>query len=252
MEKKNNSGLLVGILIGIIIMLIVGIGLFITGTVNFKSTTTDNKQTSNNEQSSEVKIYGADEYVSLENYKVNEKITIKKVKLNHLDDNLTKDFYSEQDKILNSLHVGSEQYNAEHKLKYFINDNILSVLYMVEETDAIGTCATVKAVTNIDLMNKKVLTEEELLSKANTSYRKIVENNYDDELKRITDSGNTDIEGVYGISFDDFKNNKEKYVNKGMEKIADIIYTYIEEGKIKYDYYTILMDTMFHPPFPTG
>ena len=46
MEKKNNSGLLVGILIGIIIMLIVGIGLFITGTVNFKSTTTDNKQTS--------------------------------------------------------------------------------------------------------------------------------------------------------------------------------------------------------------
>ena len=54
MEKKSNSGLLVGILIGIIIMLVIFIGLFATGTVSFKSTTTtDNKQTSENEQNSE-------------------------------------------------------------------------------------------------------------------------------------------------------------------------------------------------------
>ena len=228
-------------------MLIVGIALFATGTVGFKtSTTADNGQTNGNEQSNEENIYGADEYVTLEDFKVNDTITIKKVKLNHLDDNVTKDFYSDQEKILNNLHVGSEQYNAEHKLKYFINDNILSILYMVEETDNIGTCATSKAVTNIDLKNNKVLSEEELLSKANTSYLKIVENNYDSELKRITDSGNTDIEGVYGISYEDFKNNKQKYIDKGMEKVSNIIYTYVENSKIKYDYYTIKMDTMFH------
>lgn len=45
MEKKNNNGLLVGILIGIIILLLVVIVLFATGTISFK-TTTNNKQTS--------------------------------------------------------------------------------------------------------------------------------------------------------------------------------------------------------------
>ena len=49
MEKKNNSGILVGILIGIIIMLLVFIGLFATGNISFKSTSTGgNGQASNN------------------------------------------------------------------------------------------------------------------------------------------------------------------------------------------------------------
>lgn len=47
MEKKNNSGMLVGILIGIVIAIIVVGGLFVTGTINFKQTAnTGNKQTS--------------------------------------------------------------------------------------------------------------------------------------------------------------------------------------------------------------
>ena len=48
MEKKNNSGMLVGILIGIIIMLLVVGGLFATGTIGFKSTiSTDKKEKTN-------------------------------------------------------------------------------------------------------------------------------------------------------------------------------------------------------------
>ena len=48
MEKKNNSGMLVGILIGIIIMLLVVGGLFATGTIRFKSTIfTDKKEKTN-------------------------------------------------------------------------------------------------------------------------------------------------------------------------------------------------------------
>ena len=51
MEKKNNSGMLVGILIGIIIMLVVVVGLFATGTIGFKSNSTaDNGQIDNNNQ----------------------------------------------------------------------------------------------------------------------------------------------------------------------------------------------------------
>lgn len=53
-EKKNNSGMLVGILIGIIIMLLVFVGLFATGTISFKSTTTsDNGQTSESNETNE-------------------------------------------------------------------------------------------------------------------------------------------------------------------------------------------------------
>jgi len=48
MEKKNNGGVLVGILIGLIIALLVGVCLFTTGTISFKSVTTNN-----NEQNSE-------------------------------------------------------------------------------------------------------------------------------------------------------------------------------------------------------
>ncbi len=46
MDKKNNSGLLVGIVIGLVIALIIGGCLFVTGTVNFS-----NGSSSNNQQS---------------------------------------------------------------------------------------------------------------------------------------------------------------------------------------------------------
>ena len=53
-EKKNNSGMLVGILVGIIIMLVVGIALFATGTISIKTNaTTGVKKTTDNEKTSE-------------------------------------------------------------------------------------------------------------------------------------------------------------------------------------------------------
>lgn len=56
MEKKNNSGVLVGLLIGIIIMLVIGIALFATGTIGFKTNTTgDNGQISENDQTDDNK-----------------------------------------------------------------------------------------------------------------------------------------------------------------------------------------------------
>ena len=52
MEKKNNNGILVGVLIGLVIAIIVVVGLFATGTISFKSTTTaDNGQSSENQDS---------------------------------------------------------------------------------------------------------------------------------------------------------------------------------------------------------
>ncbi len=245
MEKKNNSGLLVGILIGLVIAAIIVGGLFVANIISF-STKQKNSELENTVESKENnnKIYSADEYITLEDVSFNSKISTKKVKFNHLDESVTSDFYKEQEKVINSIHpYDSENFNAEYKLKYFINNNILSVIYAIEETNEIGTCATVEAVTNIDLINNKVLSEEELLQKVGISYRKIVEDNYEKELESWKQNKSFNYDDA---TFDDFSSNKEKYVNKGMEKVSDIIYTYIENGKIKYDYYTILMETMFH------
>ena len=51
MEKKNNSGLLVGIIIGLVIALIIGGCLLATGTIGFKTNITNNNEqtTDNNE-----------------------------------------------------------------------------------------------------------------------------------------------------------------------------------------------------------
>ena len=245
MGKKNN-GILVGILIGLVISLSIVGGLLATNTIKFNTTP---KQTSGEIKETTIdnnnKIYSADEYITLEDLSFNSRVTTKKVKLNHLDDSVTSDFYKQQEKVIKSIHPSdSEVFNAEYKLKYAINNNVLSVVYAIEETNEIGTCAVVKAVTNIDLVNNKVISEEELLKKAGTTYREIVEDRYEKELESWKENKDFDY---YEVTFDDFSNNKEKYVNKGMEKIADFIYTYIEDGKVKYDYYNISLDTLFHP-----
>ena len=82
MEKKNNSGMLVGVLIGIIIMLLVFVGLFATGTIGFKTTAnTDNGQNnltsktnfSNEDTKDEVKEYSYDKVAGYYEAKINEK-----------------------------------------------------------------------------------------------------------------------------------------------------------------------------------
>ena len=52
MEKKNNNGILIGLLIGIIIMLLVFIGLFTTNTISFNTKETDNNNQQNQNENS--------------------------------------------------------------------------------------------------------------------------------------------------------------------------------------------------------
>ena len=51
MEKKNNNGVIVGILIGIVIMLLVVGGLFLTNTISFNSKSGANEKASSNNNS---------------------------------------------------------------------------------------------------------------------------------------------------------------------------------------------------------
>lgn len=242
--NKSYKGVIILLVIIILILFILCI-LFATGTISFNASYENNDE-NNLDIKNEVKEYDVEDYIVLEDLVLNSKVTTKKVKLNNLDDSVTKNFYEQQNDVINNIHVSdSEVFNAEYKLKYFINDNILSIVYFIEETNEIGTCGLKKAVTNIDLVNNRVIPESELLHKVGVSYESIVEDTYEKELE-FWKNNNTDFD-YYDVTFEDFSNNKSKYLNEGLKKIPGVIYTYIENGQIKYDYYTINLDALFHP-----
>lgn len=243
--------LFLGVIIGILISLLAVGGLYYFGIISF-----DNEKEDNNKVDDEIKddatIHEAKDYITIEE-EIFEgaKATIKKVKFNYLDESLTSEFYQKQEEIIKNVkkYSNKDLFDGKYELNYYINNNILSVIYSASNSDEIGICATEKAILNVDLVNNKIVTEEELLNKVGTSYKQIVEETYEKELSSWTKSNEeagTIINAYYDVTYDDFKNNKEKYVNIGLEKIQDIIYTYIKDGKVMYDYYTITIDSLFH------
>lgn len=255
MDNQKKNKIIISLLIVIIIILSVLCILFATGTIEFKHKNIDNNVQQDNDKVNEPEEnFDVNQYIVLEDvvfsYKNSDKtVTTKKVKFQNIDDSLTKEFHKQQEEIINNIVVPDEGiFNAEYKLKHFYNNGILSIIYTIETTYAIGTCATKMAVTNIDLKNNRVISEEELLSKVGLSYNSIVDKTYEEELaswKKLNERNGTEI-SYYEVTFADFRDNKAKYVSEGMKKIPDIIYTYIEDGQIKYDYYSITLDTLFH------
>ena len=190
-------------------------------------------------------------YIILEDEKLTDEVTIKKVKLNNIDESLSSQFYKDQQAVIDNIHIYNDEYikgGADYKLKAFINNHILSVVYLLEEKNAVGICGTKMAVTNIDLSNNKIITQEELLAKVGTSYLKLTEKQYDEELKSWKNSNQTIGSEIdyYEVTFKDFSTNKDKYVAIGAKKMPNIIYVYIEDNKVKFDNYTIHMGTLFH------
>ena len=260
MEKKSNKGIM--ILIGVIIVILAVLCvLFATNTITFNHQkikneieNQENTSTKENTDQKENKIYPADKYISLEDVELSPKVSIKKVKINYLDDSATKDFYDQQETLLENAknyakNSNEEIFGAKYNLDYSINDNVLSIVYSIEYTDEMGNGIPDKAVTNIDLLNNKFIAEEELLKKVGTSYEQIVNEYYEEELTNWTNLNNSNgtVVDYYEVKYEDFRNNKEKYIKIGMDKIANILHTYIKNNKVVYDYYTIEKSTIFHP-----
>ena len=283
-ERKKNSVILL-LLIGIVLF-ISFVVLLLTGNIKFGSVPTnsgsDTNETSNtntstteennndatetttnaNDTNDNLDLTGsttvnwevganAKKYFTLEDYELTDDVVIKKVKFTNLDDSLTSQFYKDQQAVIDEIHIYSDEYvkfGANHKIKAFVNNDILSVLYLVEQDSAVGTCGTKMAVTNIDLKNKKVVSQSDLLAKVGMSYNKLVDKYYEVEKERWQKYnervGNTI--NYDDVTFADFSANKGKYVDIGAAKLPNIIYVYVEDGKVKYDYYTIHTDTLFH------
>lgn len=69
-NEKKNSGMLVGILVGFVIALLIGVGLFATGTISFKETSTNNNGQSS-ENSKSIKVDESKDYVYDAEYEAN-------------------------------------------------------------------------------------------------------------------------------------------------------------------------------------
>ncbi len=89
MEKKNNGGILVGILIGLVIAVVVVGGLFVTGTIGFKSSTTNNSEQKSLNNNNEVNENNLDDGFSID---VDELGKISKSDYNFLKQESTNDY----------------------------------------------------------------------------------------------------------------------------------------------------------------
>lgn len=145
------------------------------------------------------------------------------MKINYLNTNATRDFYDQQEALLETAksyasETNEEMFDAKYSLDYSINENVLSIVYSIEYTNEIGSGTPDKAVTNIDLLNNRLITEEELLEKVGTSYEKIVNEYYEEKLTNWTNLNNSTetVLDYYEVTYDDFKNNKEKYIKIGI------------------------------------
>ena len=153
----------------IIVILVVLCTLFATNKITFNSEVTNNSNQNTspkeNNDRNENKIYPADKYISLEDVELSSKVSFKKVKINYVSKSATKDFYDQQETLLENAknyakNSNEEIFDAKYNLDYSINDNVLSIVYSIEYTDEMGNGIPDKAVTNIDLLNNKLITEE--------------------------------------------------------------------------------------------
>lgn len=261
MEKeKNNRGVII-LLTTIIVILAVLCILFATGTISLKTNTTNNKeQTSENNTNNNVS-YKVEDYVTTEKENIgNDVNNIQKVIFKKLDSSLTQKFTEEQTELIdfaknnynyfetkfkNENHnitdyFGSEKdYLSETNIWYQINKDILTVYYKLTYENEIGRGDSV-IVTNIDLSNNKVLTNEEILKLGNMSFNDIAVKEYDRVLKSCDEKTNLGYcyfdKNDKETTKEQLQQNKDIFVKNIESNLEKTIKAYIQDEKIKYDY----------------
>lgn len=208
--------------------------------------------------------YDVEEYITIAKVKLfdTEKIDIEKVVFKNLDTSIVNEFYDEQNRLINNV---ENSYNywasvnfegieskkiAYSDIWYQMNGNILTVYYDMHLEDAMGECNDI-AVINIDLENKKLVTNEELLKFGNSSFNDIAEEHYNKTLERIKKCDESDKycgfqDKDYNIiKVSQFEKDKSIYIDMIVNGLDEAINCYIKDGKIKYDYKRYAIDILY-------
>lgn len=154
--------------------------------------------------------------------------------LKNIDNKIANDFKDKQLDIIKNNDI------IDIRMDSGIYNNILSIAISYVIAEDLANYEEVLTI-NVNLKTDTIVTNEELLNMANTSYKEIATSIYNEYIAlptdfkyKVTDSI-TDEE----MTVAEFNNNSEKYIIRIREKLPDIIKLYIKDNKI---YYVVRMN----------
>jgi len=253
--EENKKNIIIAILLVIVVALITFVVLVLTNTISINLSSNDvqeiNESDSNNDkQEEETFSKNVDDYIELVGDTLDGS-AFKKISFKNLDSSLTESFLNEQSKLLEYIDSFEAYTLADGNMWAQFNGNILSIYYEIIVKDEIGEQSHI-VVTNIDLKEKKVLNDKEVLALANGSFEQIALENYNELLPFVErcdkEENNCQILARDGgfITLKDYTENKDKYINNIINGLDEVIYCYIKDGIVKYDYMKVQLDNLFY------
>lgn len=171
------------------------------------------------------KNYYEDKFIS---YKVSDYVTIEGnyVYLKNISDDISNNFIRSQKEIIKNNIIdmtvtkGIYKEILSIKISYILNadsSNYEEVLTL-----------------NIDLRNKKVLNNDDILNKINVSYKEIATDIFNEYIKVSNNQKVIDIITDEEMTGNEFNNNSEKYIIRIREKLPEVMRVYIDKEHVYY------------------
>lgn len=171
------------------------------------------------------KNYYEDKFIS---YKVSDYVTIEGnyVYLKNISDDISNNFIRSQKEIIKNNIIdmtvtkGIYKEILSIKISYILNadsSNYEEVLTL-----------------NIDLRNKKILNNDDILNKINVNYKEIATDIFNEYIKVSNNQKVIDIITDEEMTGNEFNNNSEKYIIRIREKLPEVMKVYIDKEHVYY------------------
>ena len=171
------------------------------------------------------KNYYEDKFIS---YKVSDYVSIEGnyVYLKNISDDISNNFIRSQKEIIKNNIIdmtvtkGIYKEILSIKISYILNadsSNYEEVLTL-----------------NIDLRNKKILNNDDILNKINVSYKEIATDIFNEYIKVNNNQKVIDIITDEEMTGNEFNNNSEKYIIRIREKLPEVMKVYIDKEHVYY------------------
>lgn len=239
-KKFKTKEIIMSILLVFLILLVVFISLLVIsnkGSSNVQEVPNNNLLIANYLDVSSIDTTNYDSVFS--------EINLKKITFKNLNNNITNDFETKQQEDLDRLNTNKDyilKYNTDNNITNYkkistvnqtllteINNNILSILYIIEENiDYLGKNSYINSIL-INIDNNTIIKNTEFLSTYNI--------NKNDICSRIFDIFINEYDlSTVNLTIDEAKQHKEEYVSKLITNFDDLIYPYINDENIYVKY----------------
>ena len=247
--KIKKKEIIMSIILGILILLFLFVVLLV---VSNKEEVVTEKPFDINDVERYVRIEELDNTDYLTVYK---SVNLKQIKFLNIQEVLVSNFYNKQNEYLDTLNNNIvtnkdfiDKYNSDNKIENYkvnskidtlvlaeVNDGILSVLYLIEDT--VDYKGLTNYITNIfiDVKNNSVVSNDTLLSKYNLTKEIISKDVYN---KVFTKHDETFIDKDNGIILTkvDIQEKEEEYIKVLTENFDEYIYLYFDDNDLRLKY----------------